>query len=247
VTASDIEQAKLEARDRVWALLEREGAAPPGVHGHIPNFVGAERAAERLAEQGAWRAAAVVKSNPDKGQLPVRVRALHDGKLLYMAVPRLATPKPFYLLDPATLTTPFETASSSEGACDAAQTIGADEMRPVDLIVCGSVVVNHQGARIGKGAGYSDIEVALLAEAGLIRPETVIVTTVHHLQVVDHELPEREHDFSVDLIVTPDAVIECGPPRRPRGVVLDHLSAAKAADIPALRRFTQAAARQMQY
>jgi 5-formyltetrahydrofolate cyclo-ligase len=44
------------------------------------------------------------------------------------------------------------------------------DMRPVDIVVCGSVAVNRQGARLGKGAGYSDIEVALLQEAGLIGP-----------------------------------------------------------------------------
>jgi 5-formyltetrahydrofolate cyclo-ligase len=178
-----------------------------------------------------------VKSNPDKAQLPVRVLALAASKLLYMAVPRLATPKPFYLLDPATLTTPFETAATSGGAADAARTIGVDEMHPVDLIVCGSVAVNPQGVRVGKGAGYSDIEVALLTEAGLVRPETVIVTTVHQLQVVDDELPETEHDFSVDLIVTPDEVIRCGPPRRPNGIVREHLSKEKLAEIPVLAMF----------
>ena len=55
-------------------------------------------------------------------------------------------------------------------------------MRPVDLITCGTVAVDRQGVRIGKGAGYSDIEVGLLVEVGLITPETTIVTTVHDLQ-----------------------------------------------------------------
>src|SRR6266545_1220701 len=91
-----------------------------------------------------------------------------------------------------------------------------------------------QGVLGGKGAGYSDIEVALLTEAGLIGPETAIVTTVHQLQVVDDELPETEHDFSVDMIVTPDEVIECGPPRRPNGIVLRHLTEEKIAAIPVL-------------
>jgi 5-formyltetrahydrofolate cyclo-ligase len=107
-------------------------------------------------------------------------------------------------------------------------------MRPVDLVVSGSVAVNHQGARLGKGAGYSDIEVALLAEAGLLRPETVIVTTIHDLQVVDEPLPETEHDFSVDLIVTPSQVIACGPPRRPTGLYWDHLDPGQISAIPVL-------------
>src|SRR5207344_2461096 len=113
------------------------------------------------------------------------------------------------------------------------------EMSPVDLVVSGSVAVNREGVRLGKGAGYSDIEVALLTEAGLLRPETVIVTTVHTLQVLDEPLPETEHDFSVDLIVTPNQVIECGPPRRPTGLYWDHLDPSKIAAIPVLA--TQAA------
>ncbi|OLB74013.1 MAG: 5-formyltetrahydrofolate cyclo-ligase [Actinobacteria bacterium 13_2_20CM_2_71_6] len=233
-TPSDIDRAKHAVRERIWAVLERESAAPVGVRGHIPNFAGAQQAAQHLAELDAWRAALVVKSNPDKAQLPVRMQALNEGKLLYMAVPRLATLKPFYLLDPAAITAPFDMVATGDGARDAAATVGVKEMRPVDLIVCGSVAVNRQGVRVGKGAGYSDIEVALLAEAGLIRPETVIVTTVHRLQVVDDELPEAAHDFSVDLIVTPDEVIRCAAPRRISGLVMEQLSAEKVAEIPVL-------------
>jgi hypothetical protein len=73
----------------------------------------------------------------------------------------------------------------------------------VDLVVCGSVAVNREGARIGKGGGFSDLEVAFLLEAGAIRPDTVLATTVHALQVVDEPLPETIYDFRVDLIVTP--------------------------------------------
>ena len=41
-------------------------------------------------------------------------------------------------------------------------------MPTLDLVVCGSVAVNADGARVGKGAGYSDLELALLTEAGLV-------------------------------------------------------------------------------
>lgn len=233
-----IDRAKQAAREKAWALLEHHGAAlPPGAHGRIPNFVGADIAAQRLAELDAWKNARVVKSNPDWAQLPVRVQALNDGKLLYMAVPRLATPKPFYRLDPAELTAPFEIVATGDGAAQHTTTVGVDEMRYIDVIVAGSVAVNRRGVRVGKGAGYSDIEVALLAEAGLIGPETVIVTTVHPLQILDEELPESEHDFSVDLIVTSEETISCGPARRPSGIVLSHLTEGKLAAIPVLARF----------
>jgi len=229
-----IDEAKQALRTQVWDLLEREHAVDRGVHGHIPAFTGAGAAATRLADLPAWRAAQVIKAVPDRAQQPVRERALRDGKLLYMAVPMLADDRPFYVLDPGSLMVPPPVAASREGAARVAPKIAVEQMRPVDMVVCGSVAVNRDGARLGKGAGYSDIEVALLQETGLIGPSTVIVTTVHRLQVVDEAIPETEHDFSVDLIVTPGEVIECGPPRRPHGLYWQHLTPATIAAIPVL-------------
>jgi 5-formyltetrahydrofolate cyclo-ligase len=60
----------------------------------------------------AWRQAGVIKADSGPAQLPVRIRALHKGKLRYMAVPRLAGLKPFYLLDPANVSLPFEDAAT---------------------------------------------------------------------------------------------------------------------------------------
>ncbi len=145
------------------------------------------------------------RAGPDPASCAAR--ALSDGKLVHLTVPRLAEELPFYLLDPTALTVPPAGAASSTVAAKVARKVGVDELQIVDLIVCGSVAVNRHGVHLGTGAGYSDIEVALLQAAGLIGPQTTIVTTVHPLQVVDEELPETEHDFSVDLIVTPDEVI----------------------------------------
>lgn len=230
----DTDHAKQAVREPMWTLLEQERAVPPGVHGRIPAFFGAEAAADRLARLPAWHAAQIIKAVPDKAQLPARARALAEGKLVYMAVPKLADELPFYLLDPASLTVPPAEAASSHVAATVARKVNVDELQPIDLVICGSVAVNREGVRLGKGAGYSDIEIALLHEAGLIGPATTIVTTVHTLQVVDEELPETEHDFSVDVIVTPDEVITCSPPRRPRGLVWEHLSKEKIAAIPVL-------------
>lgn len=234
MTDTGTDEAKQAIRERIWALLEAEGATDGSPHGSIPAFIGAAVAAHRLAGLEEWRAASVLKAVPDRAQLPVRVRALTEGKIVYMAVPNMADIRPFYLLDPATLTVPFEQAASSRGAATAAHNVGTDEMRSVDMIVCGSVAVNRRGARLGKGAGYSDLEVALLQEAALINRDTRIVTTVHPLQIVDDDLPETQHDFSVDFIVTPDEVIACGPPRRPTGLVWADLPPEKIEAIPVL-------------
>jgi 5-formyltetrahydrofolate cyclo-ligase len=60
-----------------------------------------------------------------------------------------------------------------------------------------------------RGAGYSDLEFALLTEAGLVGAETLVVTTVHPLQVIDTSIPVTDHDVNVDLVITPEEVIQC--------------------------------------
>jgi 5-formyltetrahydrofolate cyclo-ligase len=230
-----VDQDKQRVRERVWGLLDAEGAVLDATaHGRIPNFKGSETAANRLAELPAWRDARVIKAVPDKAQLAVRARALTEGKTVFMAVPKLADPRPFYLLDPATLSVPPQEAASSKVAATVAPRVDVADLQPVDMVVAGSVAVNRDGVRIGKGAGYSDLEFAFLMEAGLISDRTVVVSTVHSLQVLDEDLPATDHDFGVNLIVTPDEIISCESPHRPTGLVWEHLEAAKIASIPVL-------------
>ncbi|MCK2245459.1 MULTISPECIES: 5-formyltetrahydrofolate cyclo-ligase [unclassified Crossiella] len=233
--SGELDRVKQAIRERVWNTLDQAAvAAPRGAHGRIPDFQGATEAAQRLAQLSVWQRARVIKAVPDRPQLPVRVRALEDGKLVYMAVSKLAHRLPFYKLDPRELKAPFTEVASNEGAASVAPKVGVDTMSAVDLVVCGSVAVNRAGARLGKGAGYADLELAFLQEAGLIGPATMIVTTVHPLQVLDEPFPEAAHDFRMNLIVTPEEVIECGPSPRPAGVLWEQLSEEKIATIPAL-------------
>jgi 5-formyltetrahydrofolate cyclo-ligase len=232
--SNTINAAKQAVRERVWNLLEAEQVVEPGVHGHIPNFLGADAAADRLASLPAWKDAQTVKAVPDTAQLPVRGRALADGKTVYMAVPKLADARPFYLLDPATLTLPPAEAATMRAAAAHAPRLAIDELQPIGLVVCGSVAVNRKGDRIGKGAGYSDLEVALLHDAGLLARDTLIATTVHPLQVLDEQLPATDHDFQVDLIVTPDDVISCCPSRQRIGIRWDDLPIDYTRAIPVL-------------
>jgi 5-formyltetrahydrofolate cyclo-ligase len=180
----------------------------------------------------------VVKVNPDAPQLPVRARALADGKLLYMAVPRLAAERPFLALHPAK-TGPPRRAASIRGAARSGVPVRVEEMEPVDLVVCGSVAVNPIGARVGKGGGYSDLEFALLVEAGRIAEETVLATTVHDLQLLDEDLPETDHDFRVGMIVTPGGTVTAEEARRPPGIIWSHLDADKVEAVPVLRQMAR--------
>jgi 5-formyltetrahydrofolate cyclo-ligase len=229
--------AKAALRDEVWAALAASAAARfPGAYGRIPNFVGAEAAAERLRGTEAWQRAATVKANPDAPQWPVRQRALEDGKTVFMAVPRLADDTPFLLLDPAHLTTTARKASSIKGAADHAIHVALEDLEPVDLVVAGSVAVSADGARLGKGGGFSDLEFAIATQLGLIGPHTMVVTTVHEHQIVAAgRIPQTAHDVALDLIVTPERVITCrSRRRRPAAIMWHELTEEKIDAIPVL-------------
>src|SRR2546428_5327525 len=108
---------KAEIRHKVWQTIQRDGAARfPGAYGRIPNFVGAEQAAQLLREMAVWRRALVVKINPDAPQLPVRRLALAEGKIIYMAVPRLKTERCFVEIHPQRPRKKAVLASSHAGA-----------------------------------------------------------------------------------------------------------------------------------
>jgi len=233
-------QGKDALREEIWSLLERHAASPSDPFGHIPDFVGSDQAAERLAELSIWRQAQVVKVNPDTAQAPVRLRALRDGKLLYMAVPRLIDARCFVELIADNLTrsrVDLAGASRWQGALEHGRLVTFEEMRPIDLVVTGCVAVTRSGGRTGKGAGFADLELGMLRQLNLLRPTTPIVTTVHALQVVeDARLPMQRHDSALDWIVTPDEAIETQTPYpQPSGIDWDAVQPDQYEAIPALK------------
>jgi 5-formyltetrahydrofolate cyclo-ligase len=234
---ADLLAAKASLREEVWSALSAARQARfPGAAGRIPNFVGAEAAAERLRATPEWQAAHTIKANPDSAQWPVRQRALQDGKRVYMAVPRLAEPEPFFLLDPDHLADSPRAASSIKGATRSARRVHIADLDPVDLVVAGSVAAGPDGARLGKGGGFSDLEFAVASEAGLISPTTVVVTTVHELQVRSG-IPTTAHDVRLDLVITPDRILDCRSPRSrrpPARIRWDELTDDKIEAIPLL-------------
>ena len=229
--------SKNKIREEIWLRLEQAGVARfPGARGRIPNFVGAEACAQVLAETSFWQNAKVVKVNPDSPQRAIRQRALAEGKVLYMAVPKLSSARAFIELDPKRLKCSPYTASSIKGASRHGRLIYLGDVRRIDLIICGSVAVNRKGARLGKGGGYSDLEFALLTEEGKIARNTPVVTSVHPHQIVEEDLPMTEHDISLSTIVTPDMVIETKSSYpRPKGIDWRLLPHDKIDAIPVLK------------
>lgn len=230
--------SKEEIRGKIWGILEKERVALfPGARGRIPNFKGTEMAACLLSTLPEWQRAKNIKANPDSPQRPVRRLALDSGKTIYMAVPRLREKKCFIKLDPLKISfKKFHEAASIKGAFRYGVPVHPKEVPEIDLIVAGSVAVNRSGRRIGKGGGYSDLEYAIGREFGFVKEDVVIVTTVHPLQIVDRDLPETDHDFRVDFIVTPEEIIPTHRAGgRPKGIIKKHLTEQKISEIPMLK------------
>jgi 5-formyltetrahydrofolate cyclo-ligase len=227
---------KQRIRMEIWRLLEERDVArfPKPVYGRIPNFVGAERAAERILELEEYLDARVVKVSPDSPQKHVRYRCLLDGKILVMPTPRLS--EGFLLLDPSRIPRgQLEYASTIRGAFIYGRKTHPRDLPRIDLIVTGSVAATKDGLRLGKGGGYSELEYAILLEYGKIDPEITIATNIHDLQLVDR-LPRDPYDLTVDIIATPTKLIKVQAVReRPRGIIWELLDREKIEEITILR------------
>ncbi|MEG3978654.1 5-formyltetrahydrofolate cyclo-ligase [Microcoleus sp. herbarium8] len=238
-------------RTKIWSLLKQQAASIGDCFGHIPNFVNADMAADNLANLPIWQQAKTIKCNPDSAQIPVRMRALQDGKRLYMAVPRLTDDRCFVELTAADLQRQNVSIAESalakpskriaRKALDCGKLVSFAEMEPIDLVIVGCVAAGRSGGRTGKGAGFADLELAMLTEFGLVQIDTPIVTTVHPLQVVaDSRLPMQPHDWPLDWIVTAGEVIETNTSYpRPTGLNWDSLRSEQLAQIPILRKLRE--------
>lgn len=237
---------KDQLRTEIWSLLKQQTASVNDPFGHIPNFVGADLAAEKLATLPIWQQAKTIKCNPDSAQIPLRMRALQDGKRLYMAVPRLTDARCFVELTAEDLlrqNVSIAESAIARKAVTCGKLVSFAEMEPIDLVIVGCVAVTHNGGRTGKGAGFADLELAMLQEFGLVEIDTPIVTTVHSLQVVeDSRLPMQAHDWALNWIVTAEEVIETNTSYpRPIGLDWDSLRSEQLAQIPILQKLRNSA------
>jgi len=234
---------KWAVRRRIWDMMEAEDYAewPRPVHHRIPNFVGAEAAAMRLADLPEFQSASLVKVNPDTPQRPVRRLVLSEGKTLLTPQPRLRTGF-FSTLSVDESLEPgmrVDQLTNSKGVAQHGTQVTLDAQYTVDLVVVGSTAVcPATGARVGKGEGFAELEWGILSGQGNLDPQTtLVVTTVHDCQVVS-DMPAGQltkHDVPVDVIVTPTRVLRVGQGRAPKpsGVMWDLLSPQKLSQIKA--------------
>jgi 5-formyltetrahydrofolate cyclo-ligase len=231
--------AKDAVRADIWQLLIDSGVNVGPSFDRIPNFVGADMAAKQLSELDEWKRARVVKCNPDPPQIPVRLRALYDGKLLFAPVPYLTKSFPYLRIDPEKLAAKnidFETAATAQGFLAHGESVGFEDMPKLDFCVVGCVAVARAGGRTGKGAGFADLEHGIFRELGITSAETPIATTVHSCQLVENSRVVIEpHDNALSLIATESELIRTGARQSPTaGVDWARVRPDQFADIPFL-------------
>lgn len=226
-------------RADAWGRLVELGVNVGPVMSRIPNFAGADLAALHLSMAPEWAAARIVKCNPDPPQIPVRLRALYDGKIVYAPVPELTKGFPFVKLDPSELAArgvEFELAATSQGFLSHGEPIEFEAMERIDFCVVGSVAVTEEGGRTGKGGGFADLELGIFRELGIVDGRTPIATTVHSSQVVPADrLPMLPHDSALHYVATEQRLISTGTRHpQPRGVDWDVVQPDQFRDIPFL-------------
>lgn len=196
-------------RRRIWHLMENAGVLtfPLEVFGRVPNFVGAEQAAELLAQQSEFVQAKVVFVSPDHVLRRVRELVLENGKVLAVSLPRRLARLSKHPLLQITERKAIKAAASIDGFLRYGQPLSM----PVDLAVLSSVVVDRLGNRLTPRQEFGDKEWQMLVDNGFVHGRTKIATIVHPLQFAD-DLAKWviEKDVKVHLIVTPEEVVRIG-------------------------------------
>jgi 5-formyltetrahydrofolate cyclo-ligase len=191
-------KTKQEVREYVWKNIERFAKFPPP-WGRIPNFIGAERACEKLRELDVYKKARIVFSAPDSPLRRAREIVLKDGKILLAVKPKMTG---FLVVERGR-------AGTIKEMMRYGKEVRLDELNfKVDLFLQGCVAVDRKGNRIGKGSGFGDKEFWLLKENDLLAEDCLYVVVAHPIQIFDdlsHLMDE--HDVKADVILTPSKII----------------------------------------
>lgn len=198
---------KQELRKTIYKNLVENQASTPHCKGRIPVFKGSDEAAENLRQTHEWIESQTIFVSPDTAQRKVRENVLMDNKLLIMVTPKIQ--HGYLKIKPDQFQGEkkhehIREASTKEGAFKYGDKM--DQLPQVDMVIEGSVAVDLEGGRLGKGGGYGDREIEYLKLTGSIKIDIPIVSTVHSLQIVE-SVPTKEHDQKINMIVTPDKIL----------------------------------------
>ena len=192
---------KDEIRKKIWHLLEDENIAdfPRPCYGRIPNFKGSRNVSERIKELSEFENARAVFCAPDMVLKRIREIVLEEGKVLVVALP--------HIKDIVEINERREISEATK--IRGFVKYGKPLSMQIDLFVQGSVAVDRNGNRLGKGKGYGDREYMILKQKGLLQDSVKTVTIVHRLQIVDDiSKLMGKWDVRINYILTDRGVIK---------------------------------------
>uniref|UniRef100_A0A7C3UCL0 5-formyltetrahydrofolate cyclo-ligase n=1 Tax=Geoglobus ahangari TaxID=113653 RepID=A0A7C3UCL0_9EURY len=191
-------KSKQEAREFVWKAIGKYSKFPPPF-GRIPNFIGAEKACEKLREIENYRKVRVVFAAPDSPLKRAREIVIEDGKILLAVKPKMTG---FLIIDRGR-------AGTIKEMIRYGKEVNLDELNlKVDIFLQGCVAVDRKGNRIGKGSGFGDREFHLLKDSGLLSRNCLYIVVAHPIQIFDDlSYLMDEHDVKADVILTPNEII----------------------------------------
>lgn len=242
------EVTKRTIRLKVWQTIQEQKLSPRKrfmVYNTIPTFLGAQEAAKLLAETDEFKKANSIKVNIDLAQEPVKMEVVKANKTLFVP-PAQKSPNVYAKIkncnvEELDLVTQKKIIKL-QGGEDTYDEISIENIVPLDMVVVGSCAVSRLGHRIGKGNGYVDLDVGMLISLGVITKDTLLVTTVHDVQVHD-TLPEelfQTYDLPLDMIVTPTEVIRVSKRLpRPTGIQWNILSSRRLEIAPVLKEIKE--------
>ncbi len=194
-------KSKEEIRNFIWNKMENEGIAsfPRPVFGRIPNFVGSDKACEKIKEIQEFKNFKAVFVAPDSPLRRAREIILEEGKILVVALPHIKD-----------IVEIHERVNIKEASIIRGfEKYGKPLKTKIDIMIQGSVAVDLKGNRIGKGKGYGDKEYEILKERGLLKENLKIITIVHECQIFDNfSYLMNEKDIKVNYIITNKRIIK---------------------------------------
>lgn len=212
-------------RQQIWSRLKEVARPDSRFHLNfaevIPDFVGSDRALDRLSALPFYRSGSYAFITPDNCLAELRSRMLADGQSMVMSTYGIY--RGFVLLEPSMVPKGQEVFA---GWLDGAEHFGRPitlaeiaERGSFDYMVTGASAVSLDGVRFGKGHGFFDMEWGMFTDIGIADEDTPIVAVVHDVQVVEDKLHPSPTDIIVDYIATPGTLhrVERKVPR-PRGI-----------------------------
>lgn len=203
----------------------------------VPDFAGSEQCCEALQQRAEYRGATLLLVAPDNSLRRVVQRALDDGKRVL--VPTYGLRRGFVLLDPAQVPAEHRAfAATLDGLERYGSTLEVEALRAlphVDAIVTGAMALTTAGVHVGSGTAYLDLEWGILSSLGLADDRTPVIGLVHDRQLVDAAIAAGPYDITVDLVITPQRVLELTAERqRPAGLNWSAIRTAQLETIPYL-------------